>query len=565
MRKSFCERRFCFFGLCLFAVLATGYSAWYMSPTLDEPAHLAAGVHVWRTGRTDLYRVNPPLVRSWATLPLNVISHQEDWRHDIPGSSLRTEWKVGADFMAANGPRSFWLLTIARWMCLPVTLLGLWTCWRWGRELAGEQAGLLAAGLWACSPNLIGHGALITCDVAATALGLLFAWRWATWRRTLAWRHAFQAGLCLGIALLAKLYWVLQLGLFPLVTLLDLWCRPTGDRRRRAVQALCLGLIGINVLNLGYGFQGTGTRLGDYRFYSRLLSGEWRSPEYDLPGNRFQHLWLGKLPVPLPADYVTGLDLQQQDLDQPHWSYLFGEHRQQGWPWYYAVGLAVKVPLATWCLAGAGLIMLFWQGRFWQGADELLPLWLPTLALFVLVSAELNMNRHVRYVFPVLPVLYLLAGQSAALRFRWLPVLGLGAVCATTLWHLPYGVSYFNLLAGDVRNGRPVLIDSSLDWGQDLRGVQNWLARHPDRRPVTLACVHAYPLESVGLDLPVTPTAGLPGGWHLISRHLLHNPRGLYQDFRRQVPVDHIGFSFNIYYVSSGADAAGGQALSAVP
>lgn len=38
------------------------------SPNIDECAHLVSGLHHWEFGQYDLYRVNPPLIRSLASL-----------------------------------------------------------------------------------------------------------------------------------------------------------------------------------------------------------------------------------------------------------------------------------------------------------------------------------------------------------------------------------------------------------------------------------------------------------------------------------------------------------------
>src|SRR4051812_27117226 len=46
------------------------YSASVHSPTWDEVAHVPAGLSHWQFDSFDLYRVNPPLVRMWATAPL---------------------------------------------------------------------------------------------------------------------------------------------------------------------------------------------------------------------------------------------------------------------------------------------------------------------------------------------------------------------------------------------------------------------------------------------------------------------------------------------------------------
>jgi Flp pilus assembly protein TadD len=45
----------------------------------------------------------------------------------------------------------------------------------------------------------------------------------------------------------------------------------------------------------------------------------------------------------------------------------------------------------------------------------------------------------------------------------------------STLSSFPHYISYFNELAGGAKNGHKVLLDSNLDWGQDLKGLKQWL------------------------------------------------------------------------------------------
>lgn len=532
-----------------------GFLAWHQSPTQDEVAHLPAGLCVWRFGRTDLYLVNPPLVRAWAAIPLLFVDHAENWTHDVPHSPRRCEWDVGADFVAANGERSLWLYTLARWMCLPISVVGLWVCWRWGSELCGEYGGLLAAALWCFSPNLLSHGALITSDVAATAFGLLAAWRYSHWLDQSNWKNALLAGPALGLALLAKTYWIILPPLWLLLGSVELW-RTRVPRRRRAMalQLIIVLALGLHLLNMGYGYQGTGRRLDQYDFFSKLLSGSARSLEFDAPGNRFRGHWVGEVPVPFPRDYVRGIDIQQQDLDREHWSYLLGEYRQSGWWYYYLVGLAVKVPLGTWCLVLLGIVASQRHPDSSSRWRSLCPLWTSTLILFVLVSAETGMNRHVRYVFPVLPLLYLTAAQAVSLNQKWLVALPLAGVITASLVVYPHSLSFFNFLCGGPTNGSAVLLDSNIDWGQDLIAARNWIRAHPEYRPVTLACLHNFSPEALGIDVPDTPPGRLTAGWHLISVHLLNDPHGTFAVYRNRVPVDRIGFSFNIYHVPDPVD-----------
>ena len=51
-------------------------------------------------------------------------------------------------FLKANGPKSFWLVTLGRWACIPFSLLGGYVCFRWAYELYGSGSGLLALALW---------------------------------------------------------------------------------------------------------------------------------------------------------------------------------------------------------------------------------------------------------------------------------------------------------------------------------------------------------------------------------------------------------------------------------
>ncbi|MGC1272603.1 MAG: hypothetical protein WBC44_02760 [Planctomycetaceae bacterium] len=116
------------------------YGATRHSPTLNEPGHLVAGLAMWEFGRFEVYRVNPPLTRLIAALPVLAAGYEMDWRRFYEGSGARPEFALGADFIKANGERAIWLFTIARWACIPISLLGGTFCFLWGRELYGTLA-----------------------------------------------------------------------------------------------------------------------------------------------------------------------------------------------------------------------------------------------------------------------------------------------------------------------------------------------------------------------------------------------------------------------------------------
>src|SRR5690606_19303560 len=124
---------------------------------------------------------------------------------------------LGADFIKANGERSIWLFTIARWACIPFSLVGGAFCFVWARELYGTLAGLAALTLWCFSPNILAHSELITPDAAATACGIAAAYFFWRWLKVPTWTRAACAGLLLGLAELSKMSWLFLFALWPLL------------------------------------------------------------------------------------------------------------------------------------------------------------------------------------------------------------------------------------------------------------------------------------------------------------------------------------------------------------
>lgn len=60
-----------------------------------------------------------------------------------------------------------------------------------------------------------------------------------------------------------------------------------------------------------------------------------------------------------------------------------------------------------------------------------------------------------------------------------------GSIAGATV--APHPMPYFNELAGRPEHGDDHLVDSNLDWGQDLLWFKRWLDRHPEARPFHLA------------------------------------------------------------------------------
>lgn len=481
--------------LLLLHICLLAFSAPQHSPTLNEPGHLAAGLSYWQFGKFGLYNVNPPLVRLVAALPALVVGSSTDWSRASERPGLRTEVLVGSDFVAVNGEQSLWLFTLARWACIPFSVIGALACYAWAKSLYGQFGGILAVALWCFDPLILGHGELITSDAAATAIGLVASYTFWRWLRAPEWWRCFCAGAGLGLALLSKTSWLLLVPLWPMLWLawrfssdqLNRW------RWRQAMQLGSLMLIACYVVNAGYAFEGSCAKLGSFPFVSHSLN--------DGGGNRFRNQSIGNVMIPLPRHFVLGIDLQKKDFEEyPQQSFLNGEWKDGGWWYYYVYGLAVKAPLGTLAL------FLFSVGAAWrrreQFRDELVLL-APGLALLLLVSAQTEFNQHVRYVLPTYGALLVFCGGAFA-RVKRHSLRGVLSLCAiasamSSMSAYPHCLAYFNEAAGGPRNGRLRMLHSNLDWGQDLLFLQRWLTAHPEYGPPALVYYGYFEPKDVGL------------------------------------------------------------------
>ncbi len=563
----------------LLAFLGTRYS-----PTIDEVGHLPAGLYTWEFGRFDVYRVNPPLVRTLAALPVWLSEPEYDWRSYRAGLMARPEWNLGRDLMVANGEPSLWYFTWARWVLIPVSLLGGLVCYRWAKDLYGVAAGLTALTLWCFSPTVLGYGALITPDLSAAACGVTASYVFWRWLRTPTAGWTLAAGVMLGLVQLTKMTWVILFVLWPVLWVIwqigrrsQVEGRGEGslDIRHSTFNQLSklavILVLSLYVLNVGYAFDGTLTRLGDYQFVSRAFSGQdFDDDETEVGGNRYIGTWCESLPVPLPRDYVTGMDVQRREFEQLKWSFLRGEWKRGGWWWYYLYAVAIKEPLGTWCLLGLGLgLIAAWKvspsNVSWM---DTLAVVLPGLALFVLVSSQTGFNKYIRYVLPAFPFAFVWASQAARLiehaGRRWLVPVG-GALLwsvASSLWVYPHSLSYFNESVGGPSGGHEHLIDANVDWGQGLYDLRDWLDAHREAVPVGVACRAYVPLELMGLDFEPVPREPQPG-WFILGRHDRHDRSGGYAYFNRFTPVDSVGGCFDVYHLTREDVASLGTATNA--
>ena len=507
------------------------------NPTVDEVLHLPAGISYWETGSFKLYRHNPPLVKLVAAftergrhVTTPIYESQRAWLSEYPSQAT-----FGQYFQLYNAQHYFDVFLLPRLIMPLFSVLGGLVVLRWSHRLHGRRGAMLSLALWCLCPNILAHTRLITSDVGAAVFGCLTVYAFWSYLQNPRWWRVILTGAVLGLAELTKFSALLLYGIIPLLWLVHEfkgWREHglvVGAVLKRAVQVGAAFALSVLVIDLGYGFEGVGTPLGRFSFASKTLTQpgvDARVQSGDLSGNplideswrhrvnRFRGTWLGAIPSPLPRHYLLGFDEQKIEADGVPLAwldpkaknsdevtgypvYLDGVLRRTGWRVYYLKTLLYKVPLGTWMIvvlaSGVGLASLR-RSRDWFNTFTIAMV--PAVVMFSMTFLT-DINLGLRYILPIFPYVYIGCGclvpwaeRLAAEGRRWawgvLAVPLLMVVGAVVSIH-PHYLAFFNAAAGGPSHGSDHLIDSNLDWGQDLRGLRSWIRAHPESQPIGLA------------------------------------------------------------------------------
>ncbi len=534
--------------LCVVGLLAV-HTAWSKTVTHDELWHVPVGLRNLRDGQFDVDRLNPPLARMWSAVPLLIMGVSTD--HETFNSA------AGKRFVEDHPTRFPLYFFAARCAHLVWWIAGglIVTVWTW--QLLGRDSALLAVLLYATCPNLLAHGSVVTPDaplMCAFMATLYVCWRWCL---NPTWGWAVLLGILLGVTQGVKFTGLLA---YPLVVAAVLWVlvfrtNTAKSRFNVAGQGLLAGVLSLVVLAACYGFQGNLVPLNQYQFRAQAM--------------QFMQSLFASIPsirVPFPCDYLLGIDEQRFIMESPHPVFLDGQWSVTGFPHYYLMMLVWKIPHLLQVLFIAGLVRwLFFVRR--PGQRKTLLILLIPILLVLIVSSREGMQLGVRYVLPILPLFIMIASASAdwwALSSRHFRV-ALGMIlCVLAVFSLRYHPShlaYFNEFAGGPIGGRFHLLDSNLDWGQDLHPLSQELKAR-GWNDVSLAYFGTVPPELLGFKFELPPSwRPQPGRYAVSVNYVMGRPHVITQGdgasrgtdfqefgyFRFFEPVQTVGGSIDLY------------------
>jgi len=466
--------------------------------TIDESAHLVGGYAYWKFNDYRLQPENGNLPQRWAALPLLAEKPRLEPAEDTGAWSRSIVWVIGQRFLFESGNNTDFMLATARAaMAMWSVVCGL-LVFLWSRKLWGETGGLFSLALYAFSPTTLAHGPLVTSDMTATFF--LLAASGAYWR----WLKNPNPGplatslLLTGLAAVSKFSFLL---LGPAFLLLACWrwlelrnpnrpdCAVHSGRyfaKEAAVAVAHAGIV-VFVIWIFYGMRYIGFAPGmpaGWKYYI-----PWQEL---VPKTGFWRLFLLQVKEwrLLPEAYLHGF-AYMLELSKARSAFLFGDYGITGWWWFFPYAFLIKTSLAE---LGAVfltllLILVRWKKAFhgWLAtAATHLRRVAPLVTLFAVywffsIISHLNIGH--RHILPVYPPIFIMAGLIARpSAYRWAKATAIALACLAAIESTavrPHHLAYFNALAGGPANGWRHLVDSSLDWGQDLPDLAKWLAQHP--------------------------------------------------------------------------------------
>jgi hypothetical protein len=586
--------------LALFLAMGLlGYASFQIqatsSITFDETFYLNAGVRTVASGTLD------PAICDCGVAPLPIIIcylpplllSRNEYRHEV--------W-VGQndDPQLIIWPRRLNTLLVG----MPLLIV----IWLWLGRKCGPAGASLGVLMTATSPTIQAHAALATTDLSFALFGLLGILALAHYLERPTWVRLGILAIAMAACLSAKYSGVF---LFPVAGLMFLGralrdqnvtkkkLTPTNETsteksvesasvsqlsqgwwpvvRQTFVTYTLLLLLVIPLWWAFHGFSFTGPLKNvplevtppDSPWVEMLGRGPWADWIMDQAHRRW------KRPAP-----IAGVLFQYLHNKSGHTAFLMGETSLTGWRTYFPCTIGFKSTPSELILIALllfGTISLRLAGCIsWSKLDfSRRCLWLSLAVLAaLLLFARINIGH--RYVLILYPLFIMLGidtifmiyrsiiarflntdGTSKAHWPRIIFTLSTSLLLAMQFWSSwsiqPHALSYFNGLCGGPEQGGRLLLDSNIDWGQDLPTLQQLLSSE-DSSKVALQYFGTALPTAYGIEADPTKALRRPlEDYELLAISVTHLG-GLYvfgndpyQKFRTWQPDARAGYSINLY------------------
>lgn len=486
-------------------------SAWKDSPIVDEIPHIGAGYSYIADHTFQFNPEHPPLakdVAGLALLPLKINPEfLSSYNASRPGT-VNDQWNFGRQLIFHSGVDPATIVHFAKVPLILFFILSGWLIFLWSKRTFNSRTGLVAVFLFAFSPTVIAHSRFVTTDVPAL-FGILFAtYFFIQYLKEQSNINFWLASVSFGVALLTKFSTFLLIPYFLLMALVWVWAQNNGYIKptiRLVTKTILIMAVGFIVI-VGPIYQ---LQIFNYPPAQQKNDAEVTLRNYPFPILSKTVIWASDKPILRPyAEWGLGMAMVFQRAEGGNNTYFMGKFSNQSFKAYFPVVYVLKEPIPFLLL----LLSSIWIGwRAWRNNRESFknkikdhfPIFAMLLWIFIYVATSINANLNIgiRHLIPIYGFIFILVAggierfaqnyesrirnqesgnKKGLLRNSYFIILVL-----LLFWYLiefisvyPYYLTYFNQFAGGPAGGHRYVVDSNLDWGQDLQRLDDFIEKN---------------------------------------------------------------------------------------
>lgn len=453
------------------------------SGTTDEVAHIPSGYSYIKYLDYRLNPEHPPLAKALAGIPLALQKDIKGPRNDWSWDAIN-QWEAGwyMIYEAGNDPAR-----VLFWARLPMMLLmlglGLFI-FKWAKELFGRKVGLIVLLLYAFYPDVIAHGRLVTTDIAA-AFGFVIAiyyFNKALEKKT--WRWIIIAALAFGLAQLLKFSAFLIFGIFLIMVIIrailemkqgGFW--PKFWQYLKTYLWVCaLSVVVVWIVYIPFVWNTPPS------VEHQLIEINLTSDPRTLVLRNFVHLFENNPVARGLGHYILGILLVIGRVEGGNATYIMGHLSDKSISWYFPVAWLIKTPITIILLFLASVVAYILKRKsksdIWIASLFLVP-----FLVYWAFTLKGSLNIGIRHLVPTIPFVLLFIGYMLYNIFEsrkryFMPKIMVAILILfmiiSTLSYYPGFIGYFNeFIPREKRH--EFLIDSSLDWGQDILRLKKYV------------------------------------------------------------------------------------------
>lgn len=453
------------------------------SGTTDEIAHIPSGYSYVSYGDYRLNPEHPPLAKAVAGAflqgtPINDIRNDWSWEGI-------NQWEAGWAMLYRSGNNPEQILLWSRLgMIMLSILLGI-ALFFWSKKMWGRKVGLLVLAMFAFYPDILGHSHLVTTDIAAALGYVITLYAFDNLMRNKTTKALIWAGIAFGVAQLLKFSAFL---LFFILLVLVFYRAKIDQKDNESywfsfwklfklyfwtciISVVVVWIVYIPfVWNMSPGIE--------HEVIERNLTSDQKT----LVIRNFLHLFENNPITRAIGHYLLGVVLVFVRVAGGNATYIMGHVSDKSISWFFPVAWLIKTPLSIIILFVWSLLTLaFFRNKHKQDSWQNWILLTPVVVYWAF-TLKGSLNIGIRHLMPTIPFMLLFIGKSMKRYVSgehitkqayvvWALVL---FMAVETISYFPQYISYFNVLIPRGERYK-YLVDSSLDWGQDLYRLRDFV------------------------------------------------------------------------------------------